>query len=189
MNHPSPWLAGTSKHRIVDLLPTTIIQISSVIGLLLQRPPTYAYRMARLSSLCGALWPAHQGPVITYFAACNGPCENANKSELTFFKIDELGLLNETGSRNSGYWVMDDLIANNNSWSVTVPQNLRFGAYILRHEVINLNNGGGKAQHYPQCITYISGSPPKWEITTPISPCIVVSPNQRFDRCQLLATN
>lgn len=97
-------------------------------------------------------WPAHQGPVITYLAACNGPCQYSDKRALSFFKIDELGLLNNENPRGTGYWALDSLIANDNSWSITIPRNLGPGAYVLRHEVINLDNAFGKAQHYPQCI-------------------------------------
>jgi hypothetical protein len=91
-------------------------------------------------------WPAHHGPVITYLAACNGSCEASNKTALRFFKIDELGLL------DSGKWALDKLIAYNNTWSITIPGYLRSGAYVLRHEVINLDNAEGTAQNYPQCI-------------------------------------
>jgi lytic cellulose monooxygenase (C1-hydroxylating) len=98
-------------------------------------------------------WPPHQGPVITYLAACNGPCERTDKSTLNFFKIEELGLLDPAGgARGTGYWALDSLIANNNTWSITIPANLSPGPYVLRHEAINLDHPIDKAQHYPQCV-------------------------------------
>jgi lytic cellulose monooxygenase (C1-hydroxylating) len=112
-----------------------------------------------LIKLLWSPWPAHQGPVITYLAACNGPCEMAIKSALVFFKIDEDGLLNSANARGTGYWALDKLIDNNNSWSIIIPQNILPGAYVLRHEAINLDNPDTKAQHFPQCINLeITGS-------------------------------
>jgi hypothetical protein len=46
------------------------------------------------------------------------------------------------------------LIANNNSWAVTIPSTIASGPYVLRHEIIALHgaeNSDG-AQNYPQCI-------------------------------------
>lgn len=54
----------------------------------------------------------------------------------------------------------DDLIKNNFSWDLTIP-NLAPGNYVLRHEIIALHAAGqtGGAQAYPQCINIqVSGS-------------------------------
>lgn len=75
-----------------------------------------------------------------------------DKSALAFFKIDEHGLLSPASSGNTGYWTLDSLVANDNSWAITIPQDLRPRAYVLRHEVVNLDTLKGKAQHFPQCI-------------------------------------
>ncbi|EAW07584.1 putative endoglucanase [Aspergillus clavatus NRRL 1] len=94
-------------------------------------------------------WPeSHHGPVITYMANCNGDCASVDKSQLEFFKIEEKGLI------GSGHWASDDLIANNNSWTVTVPSSLAAGNYVMRHEIIGLHSAGNAngAQNYPQCI-------------------------------------
>jgi hypothetical protein len=53
------------------------------------------------------------------------------------------------------------LIANNNSWSVTIPTDIAPGNYVLRHEIIALHSAGESngAQNYPQCVNLeISGT-------------------------------
>ncbi|GIJ83779.1 hypothetical protein Asppvi_002609 [Aspergillus pseudoviridinutans] len=98
-------------------------------------------------------WPSsHHGPVITYMANCNGDCASVDKTKLEFFKIDESGLISD--SNVPGTWASDNLIANNNSWTVTVPSSIAAGNYVMRHEIIGLHSAGNKdgAQNYPQCI-------------------------------------
>jgi len=97
------------------------------------------------------VWPdSHHGPVLTYLANCNGPCESVDKTTLEFFKIDEGGLV--SGS-NPGTWASDQLIANNNSYVVNIPSSIAPGNYVARHEIIALHSAGtaGGAQPYPQC--------------------------------------
>lgn len=67
--------------------------------------------------------------MITYLAACNGPCETVDKTTLLWNKIDATGLINPT-SETSGYWGSDVMIANNNSWSVEIPKTLKTGNYV-----------------------------------------------------------
>jgi hypothetical protein len=98
-------------------------------------------------------WPeSHHGPVITYLANCNGDCASVDKTSLKFFKIDEAGLID--GSNVPGTWASDDLIAANNSATVTIPSGITSGNYVLRHEIIALHSAGNEngAQNYPQCI-------------------------------------
>lgn len=98
-------------------------------------------------------WPeSHHGPVITYMANCNGDCSKVDKTSLEFFKIDQKGLID--GSEAPGTWATDNLISNNNSWTVTVPSDIAAGNYVLRHEIIALHSAGNKdgAQSYPQCL-------------------------------------
>ncbi|KAL4729699.1 hypothetical protein ACLX1H_004121 [Fusarium chlamydosporum] len=97
-------------------------------------------------------WPeTHKGPVIDYLAKCPGKCQDADKTELEFFKISEEGLVDT--SKDSGNWASDVLIANDNSWTVQIPSDLASGNYVLRHEIIALHGSGQKngAQNYPQC--------------------------------------
>ena len=98
-------------------------------------------------------WPeSHHGPVITYMANCNGDCSKVDKTSLEFFKIDQKGLID--GSEAPGTWATDNLISNNNSWTVTLPSDIAAGNYVLRHEIIALHSAGNKdgAQSYPQCL-------------------------------------
>ncbi|KAE8154416.1 glycosyl hydrolase family 61-domain-containing protein [Aspergillus avenaceus] len=98
-------------------------------------------------------WPeSHKGPVITYLANCNGDCSTVDKTDLEFFKIDEKGLI--SGSDNT--WATDNLISNNNSWTVTIPSSIAAGNYVLRHEIIGLHSAGQTdgAQNYPQCMNF-----------------------------------
>lgn len=98
-------------------------------------------------------WPvSHKGPVIDYLANCNGPCDTVDKTTLKWFKIDAVGLIDN--SLASGKWATDVLIANNMSWTVGIPPTLAAGNYVLRHEIIALHAAGqaNGAQDYPQCV-------------------------------------
>lgn len=98
-------------------------------------------------------WPeSHHGPVITYLASCNGDCANVDKSTLKFFKIDAKGLID--GSSVPGTWASDNLISDNNTWTVTIPKDIANGNYVLRNEIIALHSAGNQngAQNYPQCL-------------------------------------
>ncbi|KAF7952584.1 uncharacterized protein EAE97_002081 [Botrytis byssoidea] len=106
------------------------------------------------------VWPeSHHGPVITYLANCNGDCATVDKTTLEFFKIDEAGLIDDTTV--PGTWASDNMIANNNTWTTTIPADLAPGNYVARHEIIALHSAGSQdgAQNYPQCINLeVSGS-------------------------------
>lgn len=98
-------------------------------------------------------WPeSHHGPVITYLASCDGDCANVDKSTLKFFKIDTKGLLDN--SDPPGTWATDEMIDNNNVWTVTIPSDIASGNYVLRNEIIALHSAGDEngAQNYPQCL-------------------------------------
>ncbi|KAI9716573.1 MAG: hypothetical protein M1812_005304 [Candelaria pacifica] len=99
------------------------------------------------------IWPeSHHGPVITYLANCNGPCESVEKTQLQFFKIAEAGLIDD--STFPGKWASDQMIANNNTATAIIPSDIAPGNYVLRHEIIALHaaNEVNGAQNYPQCI-------------------------------------
>lgn len=103
------------------------------------------------------VWPAHQGPVVDYMAACPGKCEDADKNQLQWFKIAEQGLVSPAGCNergNSGCFALDKLRQAGNKWSVTIPQELKAGNYVMRHEVINLDFPG-QSQNYPACINLV----------------------------------
>ncbi|KAL4950214.1 glycosyl hydrolase family 61-domain-containing protein [Aspergillus filifer] len=105
-------------------------------------------------------WPSsHHGPVIDYLASCGDSCETVDKTTLEFFKIDGVGLVDD--SSVPGTWGDDELIDNNNSWMVQIPESIAPGNYVLRHEIIALHGAGteGGAQNYPQCFNLqVTGS-------------------------------
>ncbi|KAI9933646.1 hypothetical protein ASPWEDRAFT_114704 [Aspergillus wentii DTO 134E9] len=105
-------------------------------------------------------WPdSHHGPVISYLANCGESCETVDKATLEFFKIDGVGLVD--GTTVPGVWGDDQLIANNDSWMVKIPEEIAPGNYVLRHELIALHGAfaEGGAQNYPQCFNLqITGS-------------------------------
>lgn len=93
-----------------------------------------------------------------YLAKCAGDdCTSVSAGDLSFFKIDEKGL-NDAASNS---WASDDLIKAGNSWTVTVPEDIAPGQYVLRHEIIALHSAqdANGAQNYPQCINIeVTGS-------------------------------
>ncbi|KAL8840986.1 MAG: hypothetical protein Q9176_003558 [Flavoplaca citrina] len=98
-------------------------------------------------------WPeTHHGPVIDYLAPCDGECTGAEKTALKFTKIAEKGLID--GSTPPGNWASDQLLSSGVSWDVKIPQCVKPGNYVLRHEIIALHEAfdTNKAQNYPQCI-------------------------------------
>ncbi|KEF51604.1 murein transglycosylase [Exophiala aquamarina CBS 119918] len=105
-------------------------------------------------------WPeSHHGPVMDFLAACGDDCATVDKTQLLFNKIDEAGLIEYIDS--PGRWASDELIANNNSWTVTIPSNIAPGKYVLRHDTIALHSAFdvGGSQAYPQCFNLeITGS-------------------------------
>ncbi|KAK7716264.1 glycoside hydrolase 61 [Diaporthe eres] len=96
-------------------------------------------------------WPtSHKGPVIDYLAKCAGDdCVTADKTALEFFKIDAVGLADASADT----WGSDQLVSNNNSWTLQIPSTLATGNYVLRHEIIALHSAESAdgAQNYPQC--------------------------------------
>lgn len=99
-------------------------------------------------------WPRnHHGPVVDYLANCYGPCESVDKTELAFFKIDGVGLLEQGSQGTPGRYASDVFKDNGCAWNVRIPKNIKSGNYVLRHEIIALHNAIDRngAQHYPQC--------------------------------------
>ncbi|CBX91313.1 hypothetical protein IAQ61_010676 [Plenodomus lingam] len=101
------------------------------------------------------VWPdSHVGPVITYVAPYAGDVAAVKKEELKWTKIEAAGY-------DNGEWAAIKLIANNNTWAVTVPETLAAGKYVFRHEIIALHGAGqvNGAQAYPQCLNIeVTGS-------------------------------
>ncbi|KAI1103512.1 carbohydrate-binding module family 1 protein [Jackrogersella minutella] len=103
-------------------------------------------------SISWTAWPeSHKGPVMDYLGAVNGDFDSVDKTTIEFFKIDEVGLIDD--SATNGFWGSDQLIQNNNTWLVQIPASIKAGNYVLRHETIALHSAGSAngAQAYPQC--------------------------------------
>lgn len=108
-------------------------------------------------------WPdSHHGPIMDYMAKCDGDCATVDMTQLEFFKIAELGQIElGAGTGTAGYWAADELLANGNAWTVTIPSSIAPGNYVLRHEILALHSAydEGGAQFYPQCISLtVTGS-------------------------------
>ncbi|CAL1706883.1 unnamed protein product [Somion occarium] len=93
-------------------------------------------------------WPHTIGPVMVYMANCNGACTNANPSSLSWFKIDEAGLL--SGNLVDGTWGQGKLVADGSTWVSTIPASLAPGEYMLRHELLSIHTSN-QPQFYPEC--------------------------------------
>jgi len=94
-------------------------------------------------------WPtSHKGPTMTYLAACSGDCSDvSDPTTLDWFKIDEAGLYSD------GTWASDKLIADDNTWTFSLPSSIKAGNYVMRHELLALHSASsvGGAQFYMQC--------------------------------------
>ncbi|KAG7446642.1 glycoside hydrolase [Guyanagaster necrorhizus] len=97
-------------------------------------------------------WPHSIGPVMVYMAKCPTTCSAADTSTLEWFKIDEAGLI--SGNLTTGLWGMGELIANNNSWTSTIPESLAPGEYFVRHELLAIHTPD-QPQFYPECAQLI----------------------------------
>ncbi|KAI0341425.1 hypothetical protein BDW22DRAFT_1408071 [Trametopsis cervina] len=94
------------------------------------------------------VWPHAIGPMLTYLAQCPGSsCTGVNANTLKWFKIDEAGLL--SGTVGSGSWADGKMIADNSSWTTTIPKTVPSGNYLIRFETIALHSL--PAQFYPEC--------------------------------------
>ncbi|OCH87433.1 cellulose-growth-specific protein [Obba rivulosa] len=93
-------------------------------------------------------WPHNIGPMLTYLAQCPGTtCTGVNSDSLQWFKIDEVGLIN--GTVGDGFWGDGQMIAQNSSWTTTIPSTVPSGSYLIRFETIALHSL--PAQFYPEC--------------------------------------
>ncbi|PBK95460.1 glycoside hydrolase family 61 protein [Armillaria gallica] len=97
-------------------------------------------------------WPHTIGPVMVYMAKCPSTCSSATTSSLEWFKIDQAGLI--SGTLDGGLWGMGELVANNNSWTSTIPASLAPGEYFIRHELLAIHTPD-QPQFYPECAQLI----------------------------------
>jgi hypothetical protein len=95
-------------------------------------------------------WPdEHHGPVTVYMANCGKSCKNFDGKGKVWFKIDEAGFYNATSVINQT-WATNVLIANNLSWTVRIPDQIKAGEYLIRLELQALQTQGAP-QFYPSC--------------------------------------
>ena len=128
----------------------------------------------------GRQWPYPEGPIVAYLASCNGNCSEFIPTTAQFFKIYEEGLdtsqkPNAAGNDHTpagqGLWAQNR-IQYEDSWSwVTIPEDIKAGEYLLRHELIALhgaNNAEQGAEYYPGCIQIkVTGGGDASPATTP----------------------
>ncbi|KAI9567887.1 glycoside hydrolase family 61 protein [Boletus coccyginus] len=93
-------------------------------------------------------WPHNVGPIMHYMTKCSGSCSSYDSSNAEWFKISELG----TKSDDSTWYQAD--ITQGSPATVTIPSNIQSGNYLLRSELISLQNAmsQGGAEFYPGCI-------------------------------------
>ncbi|KAI0318277.1 glycosyl hydrolase family 61-domain-containing protein [Amylostereum chailletii] len=90
-------------------------------------------------------WPSdHLGPVSTYMTSCNGDCSAFDASTAFWFKLDA------AEGYDNGQFASAKLMADNFSWTSTVPSALAPGQYLMRHEIVALHSTGDP-QYYPSC--------------------------------------
>jgi hypothetical protein len=94
-------------------------------------------------------WGHAWGPMIAYMAACNGPCDTVDPAAASWFKIFETGLLG--GNLISENWEMSSMHNNCTPFVLTIPEYLKPGNYLLRHEVIAIHNTPSQLQLYMEC--------------------------------------
>jgi cellulase len=77
---------------------------------------------------------SHRGPLTNYLAPYSGDISEVNVNALKFFKIAEEGL-----GADGKTWATDRMVANNGTWTTTIPADIQPGTYVLRHELLALH--------------------------------------------------
>ncbi|KAF5378235.1 hypothetical protein D9757_009152 [Collybiopsis confluens] len=102
----------------------------------------------KLTAYWNPVWPHPYGPMLVYMAQCPGStCTGVNSGTLKWFKTDQSGLIN--GTVFNGFWGDGLMIADNSSWTTTIPSTIPNGPYLIRFETIALHSL--PAQFYPEC--------------------------------------
>ncbi|KAI0682923.1 glycoside hydrolase family 61 protein D [Cytidiella melzeri] len=137
----------SSYNPITDATDPTIACNDDGTSGALQLTATVAAGSA-ITAYWNQVWPHAIGPMLTYLAQCPGTtCTGVNANTLKWFKIDEAGLL--SGTVYSGSWADGKMIADNSSWTTTIPSTVPSGNYLIRFETIALHSL--PAQFYPEC--------------------------------------
>lgn len=83
---------------------------------------------------------------MTYMASCNGPCSKFNAAGAQWFKIGQSGKSGSSWPEHAG-------IKNGQPSSAKIPSGLASGEYLIRNEIIGLQNAmrKGGAEFFPSC--------------------------------------
>jgi hypothetical protein len=79
--------------------------------------------------------------MVAWMTPCNGACAEFDPTDADWFKIGERGLL--WGTIETGGWFQKEFSRWDGSpsfWSERVPEGLRAGEYLVRHEIISLHS-------------------------------------------------
>lgn len=100
-------------------------------------------------------WPHQVGPLLTYMASCGSTsCDQFDPTGATWFKINQAGLESDGST-----WYQGAIANSGDTFDINLPQNLAPGGYLIRHEIISLQNGisVGGAEFYPACFQVMIG--------------------------------
>lgn len=101
-----------------------------------------------------AYWVHTVGPMIAWLAYCaneSNDCHTFDSAEAEWFKIGQRGLLE--GTIEKGTWfqkAFSNWDGSPSLWEERIPEKLRPGKYLVRHEVVSLHSAN-KPQFYPEC--------------------------------------
>ncbi|KAH6663218.1 putative cellulose-growth-specific protein [Halenospora varia] len=105
-------------------------------------------------------WPHYYGPLLAYLARCPGSsCDGWNGQGAVWFKIAQAGVntsapWKKTKNAVTGateiypQWYQETL---NGGWNVTIPESLKSGSYLIRHEAIVFDGVEGPVEAFPNC--------------------------------------
>ncbi|KAK4446703.1 glycosyl hydrolase family 61-domain-containing protein [Podospora aff. communis PSN243] len=82
---------------------------------------------------------SHKGPITAWMAPYTGDVSKVNVNELEFFKFAE-----DTVDEN-GVWANIRMVQANNTFTATIPADVKSGTYIVRHEIAALHFSLGTA--------------------------------------------
>ncbi|KAJ7457264.1 glycoside hydrolase family 61 protein [Mycena galericulata] len=112
-------------------------------------------------------WPHNTGPMMAYMTKCDdSDCTTFNSSAAQWFKIHQEGRI---PGNADGNWTQNIIFGQENvAANVTLPSTLAPGPYLIRHEIIALQNAMNPfnasnpdalagAEFYPSCSQIIVG--------------------------------
>ncbi|KAF9232373.1 glycoside hydrolase [Melanogaster broomeanus] len=93
-------------------------------------------------------WGHGVGPIMHYMAKCTDSCSTYDSTNAEWFKVSELGVKDDDTT-----WYQANIMAGQPA-NVTIPSNIISGEYLLRSELIALQNAMsvGGAEFYLACI-------------------------------------